>query len=227
METHLEKTLAQVVEQAIETGEPVGSQNLVERYKLDVSPSTVRNYFAELEAQGFIAQPHTSSGRLPTEKGYGYYVQHLMKPRSLSKREAAELAGAAQEDATEHRKAKNLSKAAVEICGQAVVLGIGEADTYYTGLTSLFGQPEFKDWNRILSISDVLDKMDSVLANMRRSAFDQPTVMIGSECPFGPLCGSVLVTVNNQYLFGILGPIRMDYALAIATSERIKFLLES
>ncbi len=227
MEKHLENTLAQVVEQAIQTGEPVGSQYLVERYKLDVSPSTIRNYFAELENQGFIAQPHTSSGRLPTEKGYGYFVQNLMKPKSLTKRENSELDQAAQDQDHEHKRAKSLAKAAVEICGQAVVLGIGDADSYYTGLTQLFGQPEFKDWNRILSMSDVLDRMDSVLAKVRKTQFQQPMVMIGTECPFGPLCGSVVVSAREEYLLGILGPIRMDYAQAIAVTERIKNLLET
>lgn len=227
MEQHLEKTLSHVVEQAIETGEPVGSQHLVARYKLEVSPSTVRNYFAELESQGFITQPHTSSGRLPTEKGYGYYVQHLMKTRLLSKREALELSNALQTDAAEHRQAKSLAKAAAEISGQAMVLGIGETDSYYTGLSYLFGQPEFKDWNRILGMSDVLDRLDNVLAKARVSAFQQPTVMIGSECPFGPLCGSVMVSAGGDYLFGVLGPMRMDYALAIALVDRVKNLLES
>ena len=104
MESHLEKILAQVVEQAVGTGEPVGSQYLVDVYNLDVSSATVRNYFMDLEELGLIMQPHTSSGRLPTEKGYQYFVEHLLVPRVLSKKETNELLSASKQADSEQAK---------------------------------------------------------------------------------------------------------------------------
>src|SRR5256714_4247594 len=71
--------LGGVVESYVETGEPVGSRTLVERTRLAVSPSTVRSELAELEARGLLTHPHTSAGRIPTERGYRYYADRLLE----------------------------------------------------------------------------------------------------------------------------------------------------
>lgn len=76
--------LRAIVEDHVATQEPVGSRALVERHGLGVSPATVRNDMAALEAEGFIAQPHTSAGRIPTDKGYRLFVDRLTTIGSLS-----------------------------------------------------------------------------------------------------------------------------------------------
>jgi len=90
--------LRAIVEDYVSTNEPVGSKNLVDRHSLDVSPATIRNDMAVLEEQGFIVQPHTSAGRVPTDKGYRLFVDRLsgVKPFSSAERRAIEtfLAGA-------------------------------------------------------------------------------------------------------------------------------------
>jgi heat-inducible transcriptional repressor len=90
--------LRAIVEDFVSTNEPVGSKSLVDRHNLDVSPATIRNDMAVLEDQGFIVQPHTSAGRIPTEKGYRLFVDRLsgIKPLSPAERRAIEtfLAGA-------------------------------------------------------------------------------------------------------------------------------------
>src|SRR5256885_12223999 len=70
--------LARVVEEYIATGQPVGSRYLVERAGLSVSPSTVRNELAELEARGLLTHPHTSAGRVPTERAYRLHADQLL-----------------------------------------------------------------------------------------------------------------------------------------------------
>ena len=84
--------LRAIVEDFVSTNEPVGSKSLVDRHSLDVSPATIRNDMAVLEDQGFIVQPHTSAGRIPTEKGYRLFVDKLseVKPLSLAERRAIE-----------------------------------------------------------------------------------------------------------------------------------------
>src|SRR6202041_2228562 len=84
--------LRAIVEDYVSTTEPVGSKSLVDRHGLDVSPATIRNDMAVLEEQGFIAQPHTSAGRIPTEKGYRLFVDRLSnaKPLSAAERPAIE-----------------------------------------------------------------------------------------------------------------------------------------
>jgi heat-inducible transcriptional repressor len=90
--------LRAIVRDYVSTMEPVGSKSLVDRHHLDVSPATIRNDMAVLEEQGFISQPHTSAGRIPTDKGYRLFVDRLsgIKPLSVAERRAIEtfLAGA-------------------------------------------------------------------------------------------------------------------------------------
>jgi heat-inducible transcriptional repressor len=90
--------LRAIVEDYVSTNEPVGSKSIVDRHNLDVSPATIRNDMAVLEEQGFIVQPHTSAGRVPTDKGYRLFVDRLggVKPFSAAERRAIEtfLAGA-------------------------------------------------------------------------------------------------------------------------------------
>ncbi|BDX31408.1 heat-inducible transcription repressor HrcA [Mycobacterium antarcticum] len=84
------EVLRAIVADFVSTKEPIGSKSLVERHNLGVSSATVRNDMAVLEAEGYIAQPHTSSGRVPTEKGYREFVDRLdeVKPMSSSERRA-------------------------------------------------------------------------------------------------------------------------------------------
>src|ERR671935_118981 len=77
------EVLRAIVEDYVATQEPVGSKTLVERHNLPVSPATVRNDMAALEREGFIAQPHTSAGRIPTDLGYRYYVDHFTQAGAL------------------------------------------------------------------------------------------------------------------------------------------------
>ncbi|HNM94755.1 MAG TPA: heat-inducible transcriptional repressor HrcA, partial [Mycobacterium sp.] len=84
------EVLRAIVADFVATKEPIGSKALVERHNLGVSSATVRNDMAVLEAEGYIAQPHTSSGRVPTEKGYREFVNRIddVKPLSTSERRA-------------------------------------------------------------------------------------------------------------------------------------------
>ena len=78
------KILSSVVEDYIESAEPVGSKTLVEKYHLDYSSATIRNEMKLLEEEGYLEQPHVSAGRIPSTKGYRYYVDNLMKENKLS-----------------------------------------------------------------------------------------------------------------------------------------------
>lgn len=81
-----QKILAAVVESYIETGEPIGSKALHEQTGFEVSPATIRNEMADLTNKGYLIQPHTSAGRIPTEKGYRFYVDHLLEVKPLDER---------------------------------------------------------------------------------------------------------------------------------------------
>jgi len=82
-----EKVLQAIIKDYISTAEPVGSRTIAKKYNLGVSPATIRNEMADLEELGYIEQPHTSAGRVPSERGYRYYVDCLMNKKKLNKEE--------------------------------------------------------------------------------------------------------------------------------------------
>jgi heat-inducible transcriptional repressor len=106
--------LRAIVEDYVQTQEPVGSKALVDRHQLGVSPATVRNDMAVLEEEGFITQPHTSAGRIPTDKGYRLFVDRLtsVKPLSPAERRAIAtfLQGAVDLDDVVHRSVRLLAQ---------------------------------------------------------------------------------------------------------------------
>lgn len=87
MNERSQKILWAIINEYIETGNPVGSRRITKKYDLDISPATVRNVMADLEEMALIEQPHTSAGRVPTDKGYRFYVDSMIKVRKLSKPE--------------------------------------------------------------------------------------------------------------------------------------------
>ena len=87
MNDRSEKILWAIMNEYIETGQPVGSRRITKKYDLHISPATVRNVMADLEEMELIEQPHTSAGRIPTDKGYRFYVDSLIKVRNLGKAE--------------------------------------------------------------------------------------------------------------------------------------------
>lgn len=79
--------LRYIIQQFILTASPVGSRNITKRYDLGISPATVRNIMSDLEESGFIDHPHTSAGRIPTDKGYRFYVDSLMSVQTINRSE--------------------------------------------------------------------------------------------------------------------------------------------
>src|SRR5690349_7486881 len=106
--------LRAIVEDYVQTQEPVGSKALVERHGLGVSPATVRNDMAVLEEEGFITQPHTSADRIPTDKGYRLFVDKLTSIKPLTGAEkraiATFLQGAVDLDDVVHRSVRLLAQ---------------------------------------------------------------------------------------------------------------------
>ena len=86
-----EMILSAIVEHYIRTGEPVGSKFLMSALPISVSSATIRNEMSELAEMGLLDQPHTSAGRIPSQAGYRYYIDHLMKCSELSQEERESL----------------------------------------------------------------------------------------------------------------------------------------
>ncbi len=222
MEQKLKQVLLNVIEDVIKTGEPVGSQRLVEEYGMEVSSATIRNWFAELEELGYLTQPYTSSGRLPTEKGYQLYVDELMPKRSATKKDCQAIEDISSAEHDFETRIKESAKCIAAAVDNAVIIGLHKDDTFYTGLTHLFAQPEFAEMKNVINLGALLDSLDEMIGRVKRQDFIEPTIMLGSQCPFGSMCGSVMVTLGEGVFFAILGPVRMDYPYAKALLVNLK-----
>ena len=123
--------LRAIVTDYVSMREPVGSRALVERYQLDVSPATVRNDMAVLEEEGYITQPHTSAGRIPTDKGYRLFVDRLgaVKPLSPAERRAIEtfMAGALDMDDVVRRTVRLLAQITQQVAIVQYPVDLGSA----------------------------------------------------------------------------------------------------
>jgi transcriptional regulator of heat shock response len=213
MDQRIEDVLEYVIADYIRTAEPVSSSAVVSAHGLSVSSATIRNWFGALERDGFLVQPHTSAGRVPSAKAYAWYVERLGKTEpSDSERRLVKGAIDKKEDIATN--AKRIAKLTAEYVGTAMLVGTNESDAYYTGLTALFSQPEFRDSDRVISMGSILDRLDRDLALLRARTFEFPTALIGGKCPFGHGCAVVVLTLSDQTLMSAFGPIRMDYRKA-------------
>ena len=226
---HLEERQSSVLEaiirEYIRTAEPVGSMAVAERYNIAASSATIRNYMADLENSGFIRQPHTSAGRVPTERAYQYYVDNFLREVDMPRQEEKAL----RQVWALHEQARDILKFTAKIVAsfstESVFFAFGKHDVYYTGLANLFGQPEFIDHEQVYSVSAIIDRLDEAIADVYDSVPDDVQVFIGKKHNFGSQCSAIITRYraagDDFGIFGLLGPTRMDYDLNIA---RIKYV---
>jgi len=225
MDKRKELILKTIIKEHIKTAQPVGSEGLVDKYNLDISSATVRNEMAELEELGFIAQPHTSAGRIPTEKAYNFYLENLSEKR-LSEAEVKVFEKLLAEKDEENFK--QAAKAMAKISQTAIFWAFHKYDLYYTGISNLLHQPEFRETNLIYDISEVIDRVDEIIGSIFNDLKYGPQILIGSKNPFGAYCGTVVAKYklgDNIGLVGILGPIRMNYEKNLALVKFINNIL--
>ena len=228
MKERKQKLLHHIIKEHIKTASPVGSGLISLKYMKDVSSPTVRNEMQELEREGFITHPHTSAGRIPTEQGYRDYIENL-DVKDLSENHKKEIDDAYGRRDASHASAegriKSVAKKVADISENAAVVAFSKNDVYYTGLSNLFAKPEFSNQNVVVNMSQVIDHLDEVMASLSNVLDEDVSVLLGSDNPFGAECGSILSKSNNGIVFGILGPMRMDYEKNIGLVKYIKSIL--
>ena len=208
--------LKNIVNQYIEKAQPVGSEFLCEKIKPGVSSATIRNEMTELIGQGYLFQPHLSAGRIPSLKGFEYYVDHLLEQRDLSEYQKKSLAKIKKQEKQKRELMKSLAKKISSLTGQLSILAFANNDFYYTGLTNLFNQPEFQEPSAVYSISQIVDHLDKTMVQIFNLPKKQTHVLVGKKNPFGNYCSAILVHCPKYGLIGIIGPTRMQYDKNIA-----------
>lgn len=209
-----QQILSSIIEQYAEVASPVGSSLLAKVFS--VSSATIRAEMAELEHLGYIMQPHTSAGRIPTDKGYRLYVNNLGQEKEMIPAVRAERALTARVSSggMPERTIRNAVDTLVELTHNLGLATIGN-QLYMSGLSNLFGQPEFMQRGQVQQVAQLLDNLEPWL---REAAPNEPlSVYIGRENPIGRTAGCSLIiskfqsSYSDQSYIGVLGPTRQSY----------------
>lgn len=220
------KILRAIVEQYAEVASPVGSSLLAKVFS--VSSATIRAEMAVLEHKGYIDQPHTSAGRIPTDKGYRYYVNHLSEADSKTSNRA-EKALATRASGVPEMAIRNTVDTLVELTHNLGLATIGD-QLYMSGLSNLFGQPEFMNSGQVREVASLLDNLEPWL---KEAALNEPlSVYIGHENPIGRSAGCTLIVskfsspYSDHSYIGVLGPTRQSYRDVMTLVRRAGKALE-
>lgn len=244
-----EKLLNIIIDNYIKTAEPVSSKFLVKARLFDLSSATLRNEMNGLEQVGFLTQLHTSGGRVPTDRGYRFYVDNQVN------RGNAELNGKhriridkALKDAGDSPREINRTVAQLlsDLSENVVIAGIAEEDDFYkTGLASLFELPEFHELNKIFRLTSFFDDFDRMFDQIEKNFFsdfrrgeseNEINVFIGRENRHPSIRDETVMTARYNLpnnLVGsltMIGPMRMDYRRNIGlvryTTNRLNELVK-
>lgn len=219
MEERLEKILTAIIQEYTQTAVPVGSKSLSEKHGFNLSAATIRNDMARLEHDGYLFQPHTSAGRIPTDKGYRYFVEKVMGDEELSREDQRKLqAEVLKLKAQNKRFSRTTSKLLSSLSGSLVISGI-EKEFYDFGISELLENPEFREIDEFSRIAEALDYIDENVDSILKKLNDGKTrIFIGKENPIRSISNCSMVVSpyrtkdGEKGLLAIIGPKRMRYA---------------
>jgi len=234
MKDRQQKLLLAIIDNFIRTALPVGSKTIVREYKLKVSPATVRNEMAKLEEKGLILQPYTSAGRIPTAKGYRFFVETVKTSQKDVKMAKASFAHHLEQyqgsmDRQQVYRAVDVLSRAVDNIAFATLPDNDR--TIFLGLSNVLRQPEFLAHPEVASrVVEVLEHNFLALVNSLELD-DEVRVFIGEENLIEQFQSvSMLITSyqlgGGKGFMGILGPMRMRYSYNKACLEQAKGFLE-
>jgi len=232
-ESRKRAVLAETIKRFIASAVPVSSESLAEKFGL--SSATIRNIFAELEEAGLLTHPHTSGGRIPTSKGYRYYVDLLISEMPLLEEERERIQQQYLREAKRLEEAlEKASELLAEVTHYAGFVSFLEWQdrVFYHGISEILSQPEFR--NNIESIQLIIKLIEDkkkLLDIINRDIPKKVTVYIGNELETTGVENCALVVssycFNNKPVgrIAVLGPMRMQYTQTIPTVEFISDIL--
>lgn len=224
--------LSTIIEQYAEVASPVGSITLAKLF--GVSSATIRAEMAKLEDMGLIMQPHTSAGRIPTDKGYRFYVNALNEAEAHAPLQLDRGARAIEARVSTHkdhadRAIRSAVDSLVDLTQNLGLATIGN-ELYLSGIGNLFSQPEFMQGNHVQAVARLLDNLEPWL---REAAPNEPlNVFIGSENPIGKSSGATLIVsrfrspYSDKSYIGVLGPTRQSYGRVMRLVRQTGAMLE-
>ncbi len=211
--------LRSLIEEYIDTAEPVGSETLEKKHSISASPATIRNEMVRLTELGYLKKPHTSSGRVPTSAGMKFYVKQLMKEKDLSVAEEV----AVKEKLWDFREKeekffKELTKSLAQRTKALAMATTEEGDFYCSGYANILDMPEFFDIDMTKSLLAVIDEYEyfhTLFASILGE--EDVHVLLGEELgpqmkgPYGFVFTHYETSKHKAGEIGVLGPTRLNY----------------
>jgi len=224
--------LKAIIEEYISNAQPVGSTELVERRHLPISGATVRNIMATLVKEGYLDMPHVSSGRVPSDRAYRYYVAELMEEDQVSVLEEISLKQKIWNQRYEiERLLRNTAESLSEVTDSLAFATTDDGYATYTGTSRVFDKPEFFEINVTKSVFRFVDDYELLtsVVNNYVSA-DDVTVLIGQEIGLAnmdPICiiAAKAMMGEKNCCIGIIAPARSKYGRLIPIIRHTKGLL--
>ncbi len=219
-----------VIEEYIKSLVPIGSAFLMKEYRLDWSSATIRNILAELEEEGYLTHPHTSAGRIPTQFGYRYYVDHLMHEIQLLEEEKNKIQHEYKQSVSELEmlvdKTSQIVSETTHYTSIISVDGWGNK-IVYRGVNYVVDFPEMQDIQKIKNLLRVLEEKESLLNVINRDLQHKIEIYIGQEIACKEIEGCSLAVCSYRKKNGpsgriaVLGPTSMDYERVVSTLDYV------
>ena len=231
-ESRKRQVLARTINKYIQQALPISSEDIAPDF--DLSSATIRNIFAELEHDGFLAHPYTSGGRIPTDRGYRYYVDFLVAQMDLLEEEKSKIT---REYRKEIRRLEDALEKTSEVISvithyAGIVSSLEWQDKFlYKGLSRILEQPEFRSFEKIRLLLRAVEDKQALLDIINRDFSGKVKVYIGSEldCPGMENCSLIVSSYSLKRKpsgrLAVLGPVRMEYKYTIPRLEYISEVL--
>jgi len=232
-----QQILIATIEEYVRSAEPVGSKELMERHKLPMSSATIRNVMSELEREGYLYQPHISAGRMPTDKGYRFFVNYVTEKRlqRMDFEEQKQLEGELLKlRLREKMLARTLAKLLAAFSNNLAITGlVNEKEYFESGIKQLLTQPDFQNIDEVCQIAEVLDYLDENITELAKELRPKKVkTFIGKENLFTE-SGDCAIVISQctlpdgeKGIVAILGPKRMEYKKNISIIEQVTDFLE-
>lgn len=225
--------LDKIIEEYITLAQPVSSQGLEKKHDFGISPATIRIEMQKLTETGFLHQPHTSAGRVPTDKGYRFFVDNLLGKGFLEEKYDLEIENLIEKEIGDTIKfLRSLTKSlAVTSSNLALSYLYNDKDFLWKeGWEEILGEPEFKETEYISNFAKLLKSFEENIINLEISSGIK--IYIGKENPFSKARDfSIIISrcyfpKKQEGILAILGPKRMAYQKNISLIDSLTKLLE-
>lgn len=211
-----EEILNKLVQDYIELAKPVSSKLLEKRHKFGLSPATLRIEMQKLTDKGFIYQPHTSAGRVPTDKGYRFFVNNLLRQNKKERGDFQNIKNIF-DVSDDFRFADQITKFLAESSSNFGFLHFSQEHiSWKEGWPELFEEPEFESKDFIFDFSEFLENFEKRADELVENSGIK--IYIGKESKFPKAKDFSIITAkcllppdNRETILSILGPKRMDY----------------